>query len=82
MAVLFQSGFCNFLGRLHHSCYPSNVLVSDLISPCHSAQIWRSGEAGTLILKEDVEVRTMEMGNSTGDDGNPAELLNNVGRKS
>ena len=35
--VLFQPRlFCNFLGRLDHSCCPSNVFISDLI-PCHSA---------------------------------------------
>ena len=28
--------FCTFLGRLHHSCCPSNVFISDVIPPCHS----------------------------------------------
>ena len=37
MAVPLQSFFCNFLGRLHHSCCPSNVFISDRIPPCHSA---------------------------------------------
>ena len=32
-----QSFLCNFLGRLHHSCCPSDVFISDLIPPCHSA---------------------------------------------
>ena len=27
--VPLQSFFCNFLGRLHHSCCPSNVFISD-----------------------------------------------------
>ena len=37
MAVPLQSFFCTFLGRLHHSCCPSNVFTSDHIPPCHSA---------------------------------------------
>ena len=36
MAIPLQSFFCNFLGRLHHSCCPSNVFISDLFPPCHS----------------------------------------------
>ena len=28
--------FCNFLGRLHHTCCPSNVFILDRIPPCHS----------------------------------------------
>ena len=37
MVVPLQLFFCTFLGRLHHSCCPSNVLISDRIPPCHSA---------------------------------------------
>ena len=37
MAVPLQSFFCNFLGRLHQSRCPSNVLILNLIPPCHSA---------------------------------------------
>ena len=32
-----QLFFCNFLGRLHHSCCPFNVFISDLTTHCHSA---------------------------------------------
>ena len=35
-----QLFFCNFLGCLHHFCYPAsslNVFISDLIPPCDSA---------------------------------------------
>ena len=37
MAVPLQSFFCNFLGRFHHSCCPSNVFILDFIPSCHSA---------------------------------------------
>ena len=37
LAVPLQSFFCHFLGRLPHPCCPSNVFISDLIPPCHSA---------------------------------------------
>ena len=33
IAVPLQSFFYNFPGRLHHSCCPSNVFISDLIPP-------------------------------------------------
>ena len=29
MAVPLQSFICNFLGRLYHSCCPSNVFISE-----------------------------------------------------
>ena len=38
MAVPLESFFCNFLGRLHHSCYLYNVLILNLI-PCHSIHV-------------------------------------------
>ena len=34
----FSRFFCDFLGRLHHSC-PSNVFTSDVIPPCHITDI-------------------------------------------
>ena len=37
-----QSFFCNFIGRLHHSCCPpSNVFISDLlVSILQTAHLW------------------------------------------
>ena len=34
-----DSFFCNFLGRLRYSCCPSNVFISDLVTPHISIRI-------------------------------------------
>ena len=44
-----SDGFCNFLGHLHHSCFPSNVFISDLIPPCHSAQFCKPSHSASLV---------------------------------
>ena len=37
LTVPLQSFFCRFLGRLHNSCCPSNVFISDVNPPCDQA---------------------------------------------